>query len=206
MDQPSGDGAWSRVAELLGDGSRILGPVTSGLLRADPGALAAVLARYKAVAKLAARDRSVLELQCGEGLGAPILAETARAYLGVDTREAAIDAARTAFAGERIAFRAATTLEEPWGCFDTVVWLDEISPGAGPPAPFRTLAANLAPHGRFVLGFPRPDPERLAEFSALFQRVLPFSLAQGLLLPGHAPGAGYLLAVGCSPLPGAGAP
>jgi methylase of polypeptide subunit release factors len=61
-----------------------------------------VLSRYKFAAKMACRGRSVLELGCGEGIGAPILAELATCYVGVDMDAPAIETARANWTDARI--------------------------------------------------------------------------------------------------------
>jgi SAM-dependent methyltransferase len=203
MSKPDGETLWRQVTDLLGQGAKRLGPETSRLLREDPLALAALLARYKFAAKMAVRDRPVLELGCGEGLGARILAEPAGAYLGVDTSGPALAAARDAFGSGTCRFQETGSLDQVFGAFGTVVCLDaaRLPPG---PGLARILAASTEEHGRCILGAPGPDP--LAPLGARFRRVLRFALAQGLLVPGHPDGADCFLAIGCSPLPGGGLP
>ena len=93
MSGPASEGeAWERVAGMLGEGRKVLGSHWTFNLWNDPKRLAFVLSRYKFAAKMACRGRSVLELGCSEGIGAPILAELATRYVGVDIDAPAIEA------------------------------------------------------------------------------------------------------------------
>jgi SAM-dependent methyltransferase len=69
-----------------------LGPSASEQWLCAPEHLAMVLARYRSASALIGTARSVLEVGCGEGIGARILAHE-RAYLGVDPDIRALDEA-----------------------------------------------------------------------------------------------------------------
>lgn len=75
---------WSDVKEILGTETVTLGPSISYQLMNDPGHVAMVLARYRAAAALIGNAASVVELGCGEGFGAGILAAGREWYLGYD--------------------------------------------------------------------------------------------------------------------------
>src|SRR5258706_14128575 len=85
---------WRGVVELMGERRKTLGPASSARLRREPQEIASDLARYKFAARMLGRGRRVLELGCGEGLGAPILSEFARSYTGTDRNPASIASAR----------------------------------------------------------------------------------------------------------------
>ena len=85
---------WDEVKRLLGNKEIRLGQHWSFNLYNDPKRLSFVLSRYKFAAKMSSRDRNILELGCSEGIGAPILSETAKSYTGVDMDVDAIDAAK----------------------------------------------------------------------------------------------------------------
>lgn len=96
--------AWEQTAEMLGTYSVTWSDHWSYNFRNDPKRLAFVLSRYKFAAKMGAKNRSVLELGCGEGIGANILGEMALSYTGVDLDDAAIIMARQNFAGDKFTF------------------------------------------------------------------------------------------------------
>src|ERR1700722_15972731 len=96
--------AWEATTALLGNHSMQWGPHWSYNFRNDPKRLAFVLSRYKFAAKMGAKERSVLELGCGEGIGATVLAESAPSYTGVDFDEAAIAIAKTNLTSNRFHF------------------------------------------------------------------------------------------------------
>ena len=62
--------------------------------RTDPKRLAFVLSRYKFAAAMGSKNRTVLEMGCGEGIGSTVLAETAVSYTGVDLDKEAIISAQ----------------------------------------------------------------------------------------------------------------
>lgn len=86
--------AWLDVRSAIGDRRVTLGPQASQQWLDAPEHLAMVLARYRAAAALIGGARTVLEVGCGEGIGAGILARERQWYGGVDTDTAAIAVAR----------------------------------------------------------------------------------------------------------------
>ncbi len=69
-----------------------LGPSASDQWLRAPEHLAMVLARYRAASALIGTAQSVLEVGCGEGIGARILA-AGRVYMGIDPNLRALEAA-----------------------------------------------------------------------------------------------------------------
>jgi len=64
-----------------------LGPWTSESMMHDPKHLAFVLSRYKFVAKMLEGRRNVLEVGCGDGFGAPIVAQAVNTLYAIDWEE-----------------------------------------------------------------------------------------------------------------------
>lgn len=64
-----------------------LGPWTSYSLVNDPKHMAFVLSRYKFVSKLLANKKRILEIGCGDGFGAPIIAQNCDFLLCIDWEE-----------------------------------------------------------------------------------------------------------------------
>jgi 2-polyprenyl-3-methyl-5-hydroxy-6-metoxy-1,4-benzoquinol methylase len=209
---------WQRVTDMLGSGEKELGSHWTFNLWNDPKRLGFVLARYKFAAKMASPSRRVLELGCSEGIGAPILAEHATAYTGIDIDGPAVEAARRNWAGERFTFMTGDFLDAPVGRFDAVVSLDvveHIQPDSAHLF-FDAIAANLDGDGVAVVGTPNATSEayasepsrrghvnlyeapRLREsMERLFHNVFMFGINDELVHTGFAPMAHYLVAVGC---------
>ena len=61
-----------------------LGPWTSYSLVNDPKHMAFVLSRYKFCAKMFDGKKNVLEVGCGDGFGAPIIAQSVEKLTGID--------------------------------------------------------------------------------------------------------------------------
>jgi 2-polyprenyl-3-methyl-5-hydroxy-6-metoxy-1,4-benzoquinol methylase len=209
---------WGKVTDMLGSGQKELGSHWTYNLWNDPKRLGFVLSRYKFAAKMGCRGRRVLELGCSEGIGAPILAEQATAYTGIDIDEPAIEAARRNWAGERLSFLSGDFLDKPVGSFDAVVSLDvveHIQPDAAPLF-FDAVAANLDGDGVAVVGTPNATSEAYASEASrrghvnlyeaprlreslerIFHNVFMFGINDEIVHTGFAPMAHYLVAVGC---------
>ena len=78
--------------------------------------------RYAAVLELA-KGKRVLDVACGEGFGASLVADIAHSVIGVDISEEAIQHALVTYAKPNLAFHLgdATSLNFPDGSFDVVV-------------------------------------------------------------------------------------
>ena len=209
---------WGKVTRMLGSGEKELGSHWTYNLWNDPKRLGFVLSRYKFAAKMAARERRVLELGCSEGIGAPILAEQAASYTGIDIDEPAIEAARRNWSGERLEFLVGDFLDKPVGGFDAVVSLDVVEHVQPDSAHlfFDAIAANLDGDGVAVVGTPNATSEQYASEASrrghvnlyeasrlkesmgrLFHNVFMFGINDEIVHTGFAPMAHYLVAVGC---------
>ena len=81
----SAEDAHREAVELQLKGERVsLGPYSSYSLRTDPKHLCFVLARYKFCAKLLQEKANVLEIGCGDAVGAPIVAQSVGHLYAVD--------------------------------------------------------------------------------------------------------------------------
>lgn len=85
---------WQDAKQIIGGTRVTLGPQASQQWLEAPEHLAMVLARYRAAAALIGDAGTVLEIGCGEGIGAGILAKGRDGYLGIDTDREAIAIAR----------------------------------------------------------------------------------------------------------------
>lgn len=162
---------WERAKAIIGNQRVTLGPSASQQWLDAPEHLAMVLARYRAAAALIGDAQSVLEIGCGEGIGAGILANGRKAYLGIDDDVAAIDAARNP--GPRhsprrpIWFSVEDALgveAQHAGAWSAAVALDVIEhiPAEHEAVFLANIARWLKPGGACVIGTPSKNAEHLA--------------------------------------------
>jgi len=184
----------------------------------DPKRLGFVLSRYKSSAKFCAQSRHVLELGCGIGIGATMLAENGRAYTGVDFDEPAIETARANLASERFRFIYDDFMGKRFGEFDAVVSLDVIEHifPEFEEQYFETILMNLSPRGVCIIGTPNLTAapyashtsqlghvnlytqERLIKtLQKYFHQALPFGINDELLHTGYGAMCHYLLCAAC---------
>lgn len=210
---------WSKVKQIIGDTRVTLGPQASDQWLNAPEHLAMVLSRYRAAAALIGNAESVLEIGCGEGIGAGILAR-GRRYVGTDTDSAAIGIAQGR--DQQFVVRDALSILRccPQGDWDAVVALDVIEhiPTEQEAAFMANVGGTLAGHGVCVLGTPSKHaehlaslqsrvghvnlytPERLRDLMARHFRVVQMLYMQDTAVHfGHPQMAHYILAVGIGP-------
>lgn len=65
--------AWDRVRDIIGADAITLGPRSSAALREEPTRVIYDLTLRKFAAKMIGQNQRILEYNCGEGLGVPIL-------------------------------------------------------------------------------------------------------------------------------------
>ncbi len=210
---------WEGVNEMLGERSHTFGNHWSYNYRNDPKRLAFVLSRYKFAAKMGGSGRNVLELGSGEGIGAPILAEKALHYTGVDLDCEAIETAGGQFPSEKFTFLYDDFMGKTFGAFDLIVSLDVVEHiyPEHEAVYFETLASNLAPGGVAIVGTPNSTAapyaseasnlghvnlftaERLqSTLGEYFHNVFSFGMNDEILHTGFAPMCHYLLCLICN--------
>jgi cyclopropane fatty-acyl-phospholipid synthase-like methyltransferase len=194
--------------------------------RDDPKRLAFILARYKFAAYMGGKHRSILELGCGEGIGAPLLAAEATHYTGIDLDDSAILTAREHFSpsrgmplSEKMEFIYEDFMGKNVGVFQTVVSLgvvEHIYP-QHEQTYFETVVDNLAPDGIAIIGTPNIASApyashasnlghvNLFSFSRLkktleryFFNVFPFGVNDEVLHTGYASMAHYMICIACN--------
>jgi 2-polyprenyl-3-methyl-5-hydroxy-6-metoxy-1,4-benzoquinol methylase len=100
---------------------------------------------YEWIARRVA-GRRVVDLACGEGYGAAVLARTAEAVVGVDANPEAYEHARLRYSGPRLRFER--TMIELWeGDAECVVLLQTIEHVADPHALLGRIRGQVAPGG-----------------------------------------------------------
>ncbi len=209
---------WSEVASMLGNRSKSFGRHWSFNYRNDPKRLAFVLSRYKFAAKMACKNKSILELGCSEGIGAPILSEFALQYTGVDSDEEAINTAIENLPDPRFRFIKGDIFDGSFGQHDTVISLDVIEHifEKYEQQFFNVILASLNKDGICIIGTPNLtsesyassgskaghvnlyDADRLAHLMGqYFHNVFLFGMNDEVVHTGFLPMSHYLICVGC---------
>jgi 2-polyprenyl-3-methyl-5-hydroxy-6-metoxy-1,4-benzoquinol methylase len=187
--------------------------------RNDPKRLAFVLSRYKFAATIGAHNRTVLELGCGEGIGASLLAESAVSYTGIDLDDVAILTARNNYSLPKFNFIYDDFMGKSFGAFHTVVSLDVIEHiyPQHEELYFETIINNLNQDGIAIVGTPNItsasyaskasnlghvnlfSQSRLKEvLERYFHTVFPFGMNDEMMHTGYAAMAHYILCVACN--------
>lgn len=222
---PSSGAARSRTVPTTDDRPIVeLGPSAARQWLDAPEHLAMVLSRYRAASALIGSARTVLELGCGEGIGAGIVASGRASYVGVDRDDAAIDAALRSATGRdspRV-FVVGDALEAgPIATvYDAVVALDVIEhmTTADGRLLVERAASLLTPHGVLVVGTPSARFDHLASaqsrrehlrtytwseleilIGARFHVVQSFGMQDTALHLGHPDARHYLMVTGICP-------
>jgi 2-polyprenyl-3-methyl-5-hydroxy-6-metoxy-1,4-benzoquinol methylase len=211
--------AWEQTAEMLGNYSVGWSDHWSYNFRNDPKRLAFVLSRYKFTSKMGAKGRTILELGCGEGIGATVLAETASSYTGVDLDDAAIATARRNFSSSKFTFIYDDFMGKTFGSFQTAVSLDVVEHiyPQHEALYFETIMNNLTEEGIAIVGTPNitaapyasqasnlghvnlfSQARLKAALERYFHNVFPFGINDEILHTGYAPMAHYIICVACN--------
>lgn len=182
--QFTGKEVWDNTKELLGSHKVIFGAVGSAMIRNDPKKMGSLLSRYKFAAKMACKTGKVLELGCGEGLGAMILSENVH-YTGVDKSSEAIEVALKNFS--KLTFLSEDFIGNKYGDFDAVI---SINPNTHSGF-FQTVLSNLTPNGIAVVY----GTEKVAsEMKNYFHHVFSFGVSDEIV---HTGLSNDLICVGC---------
>jgi hypothetical protein len=196
-----GDDAWNDVKSLMGQAEVVLGPSSTRRLRERPEELATLFSAYKFVAKMLEGTGSVLELGCGEGLGAVLLGEMCASYTGVDAHQADIDAACALPSREGVEFRRVAWMGQKLGQYDAVVSLEPFSSSSyslGLRLIVQTAALNVREGGLIILARRGDAGAVVTEVGPAVRRVLGYSLCGGAVLGGVVDGPDWVVAVGCA--------
>jgi len=217
--QKSEKEAWGQTAQMLGNERLKWGDHWSYNFRNDPKRLGFVLSRYKFSAKMGTQGRSVLELGCGEGIGAPILAEEATHYTGVDLDDDAILTARKNFDSNKFTYLYDDFMGKTFGEFQTVISLDVVEHiyQEHEHLYFETICNNLTEDGIAIVGTPNItaapyaseasnlghvnlfSQKRLKEtLEQYFHNVFPFGINDEMMHTGFESMAHYIICVACN--------
>jgi len=206
---------WLKVHGEIPDARVTLGRASSNAFASDPKMIGFMAARYKFVAKMLEGCKSALEIGCGDGFGAPVVAQSVGQLLCTDIDEATLkdNAQRLSFVRnlrfEYFDFRERgyPTQVEAAYCVDVIehVFAQEEE------AFMRHLAASVLPQGVAVVGTPNQTADRYASENSRkghinlkdhkslrallethFHRAFLFSMNDEVLHTGFYPMAHYL--------------
>lgn len=196
---------------MLGKRVKYLGKNWSNNLYNDPEKLSFILLQYKFAAKMASKNRRILELGCGEGIGVPILSEFALTYTGIDSDEQSIISARRIVKNNRCNFIVDNFIGKKYGIYNSIFYFDatEASNLKYEKLFFETIKMNLDENGIFIIGIPnilhKEGYNRIASVQQkiidsmhrLFYNIFIFSLNEGIVHAGLLPTSRYLIIMGC---------
>lgn len=195
-----------------------IGPRTSHSIRTDAKHLLFTLSRYKFCAKMLEGKQHVLEVGCGDAIGAPIMLQSVGSLYAVDIEPLVIEQnkARSEF-GSRLDFVCCDfTQEHPETVFDAAYCLDVIEHIEPEKESLflENLSACIASDGVCIIGTPNiaasvhasPISQRghvnlksgktLKEsLTPYFQNVFLFSMNDEVVHTGYTPMAHFLLAL-----------
>jgi SAM-dependent methyltransferase len=173
MQPQSEKAGWDSTAQLLGNYQFSFGGLTTAKFRSDPSQIVSILACYKFAMRVACKKGEVLELGCGDGIGATILAENMHRYVGVDADSEAIGAAKENLSpnlyAEKYRFIAEDFVGKQYGKFAAVIDLKGTC--------IKTAVENLADDGLCVVG-----GAKVHDLKKWFHQVFFFKMHEGMVV------------------------
>lgn len=225
-DHPNADSKalWHEVHQQIPRYDIKLGTASAATYVSDARMIAFMAARYKFVGKMLQGTRCALEVGCGDGFGAPLVAQSVGRLLCTDIHHGTLDDCRQRLSVfKNIEFQYADFRQGPFGekvdATFSVDVLEHIDP-AEEEAFMRNVAASLNEHGICIVGTPNITAEKYASpnsrlghinlkshetLRALtarhFHNVFMFSMNDEVLHTGFLPMAHYLWALCAGPRP-----
>jgi 2-polyprenyl-3-methyl-5-hydroxy-6-metoxy-1,4-benzoquinol methylase len=213
---------WLEVHAAIPDQRVTLGRASSNAYVSDPRMIGFMAARYKFVAKMLEGCATALEAGCGDGFGAPAVAQSVGGLICTDIDEATLkdNAKRMSFVRnlsfEYFDFRAQKFHRQVDGAYCVDV-IEHIYPEEEGPF-LANLAASVVPFGIAIVGTPNETADRYASENSRkghvnlkdhkslrallerhFHRVFLFSMNDELVHTGFYPMAHYLWGVCVGP-------
>lgn len=178
---------WDQTAEMHGGFSVVLSSSDSQQFLNDPIELIHALARYKFAAKMACKKGRILEVGCKSGLGAPILAEFAESYYGIDVNISNIQSAASNWRSPKFRFECIDFMNRKIDSFDAIISLHHTPAQATDfPLFLGTSLLNLKPAGILLLGYTAPPiPLIKQSLEQMFCYTFCFSIVHGNLISKH---------------------
>jgi 2-polyprenyl-3-methyl-5-hydroxy-6-metoxy-1,4-benzoquinol methylase len=211
------------IAEIRKRGPERMGFMTSWAWLDDPKRLAFMLARYKFVAKMIGGTDKALEIGCGDGFGARVVAQSVGSLTAVDFDPEFIESARSLASDKyAIEFKRHDMLKGPVeGAFDACYLLDvleHIEP-KDEAVFLGNVMCSLRPAGVCIIGTPSLESQAYAsKYSKLghvncktqsdlrqtmrqfFANVFMFSMNDEVVHTGYGKMSHYNMALCCGPV------
>ncbi len=155
---------WSEVTQIMAVDEVRLGRRTSDWFDRAPQRILNHTSYYKFAAKMLGKDRRVLDICCGDGLGTWILAAECGYAMGIDPDEIAVSIAQGNWTDPRVTFACGELAElpaGPWGgvvCFEV---LSRLSP-AGAQRFLSRVCQGLAHDAMAIVGVPHVTNQQYA--------------------------------------------
>lgn len=215
---------WKEVSSMNIQHSFTLGPINAESLLKDPKHLSFTLSRYKFAAKMMKRCKHIIEIGCGEGIGALMfLAETSAKVTAVDFDKSQIEYARRnvmPHANGRVEFICQDMISRAYEgakgdglvCIDVIEHIHPSKEGEG--RFFANIVDSLKDGGIALFGTPNKhaskyasvrskkghinlfDHERLiSTLEKYFRHVFLFSMNDEMVHTGYEKLAHYLIAL-----------
>jgi cyclopropane fatty-acyl-phospholipid synthase-like methyltransferase len=209
---------WEEVHAQIPDHEVRLGRATAAAYVSDPKMIAFMASRYKFVSKMLDRADTVLEIGCGDGFGAPIVAQSVQRLICTDISESTVsDCATRLSAFKNIEFKYHDFRHSLFKAQVDAVFAVDVLEHVYPDeeAIFLShISKSLKPHGVALFGTPNVEAEKHASqnsrlghvnlkshedlrtaFSARFHNVFIFSMNDEVVHTGYHPMAHYLWAL-----------
>jgi SAM-dependent methyltransferase len=213
---------WEEVHRQIPQTQIALGAASSAAYIRDPKMLAFMAARYKFVGKMLHGCRTALEVGCGDGFGAPLVAQSVEQVICTDIHEGTLADNRIRLAPfANVDFRyfdfRSGRFPDTVDAVYAVDVIEHVFP-AEEPLFLTNIVASLGEHGIGILGTPNVTAEKYAsEYSRLghvnlkdhqglrgrlseyFHNVFIFSMNDEIVHTGYFPMAHYLWALCVTP-------
>lgn len=211
--------AWTSVKEIMGDRQISFGSYLSYEFTNTPRRILYSISYYKFAAKMIGRNKRVLDVGCGEGLGTWLLAVECGQAKGIDIDCDAIEIGKRNWKDPKISFECADFLSiKEEGEYDAVVSFDVIEHILPKNVPlfFHKIVTSLTHYGIAVIGTPNITSQQYAspvtkaghvnvyswerleyEMKQHFVHVFMFGANDEVVHTGFLPMAHYLIGLGC---------
>lgn len=166
MNDRDSKALWHNIYKEAQNRSFALGPLIAGAYLSDPKILGFVASRYKFVSKMIPEAKTVLEIGCGDGFGAPVVAHGKDKLWCTDIEEASLEDNQKRYiefpniAFEYHDFREAkfhTTVDAAY-CVDVIEHLYPEEEAAF----LKNITKSLTQNGVFVVGTPNIEAKKYA--------------------------------------------
>ena len=214
---------WEMSKSIDGNLELRLGPYTSRHLLNDPKHFGFFLSRYKFAGKMLGetKDKKVLEVGCGEGIGTLILSQFAKTVTGIDFDESAIKWASENIQKQNLSFFSKNIFNDTDDNeqFDAIISLDVIEhiEQSTEDEFIKSFARKLNDNGFCIIGTPNITSSEYASpaskaahinmysFSRLnnlmlkyFKNTFCFGMNDEVLQTGFHPMCHYIIIIGCT--------